>query len=232
MQNLKTQFEIRYSTLLNFNTEYKSIFSPYLKICEFNLHNINTIEEYIVLTFKKEKFSIDCRWDRIVFVSEGIRDDLKKSQGPLFYFFEILDKLKSLPTFGKIQNILLVEWNLIEYDYELENLKEKFRKSFLSNKLLKPATEIPTEDFSVTYTYGDENEKFQRYTFGPFVQKRDIINYDLLPISRKLTTELESKKGIFSESFYFEKTSQGELDSYKKASRTIELFLNEIKLDE
>ena len=232
MQNLKTQFEVRYSTLLNFKTDYKLIFAPYLKNCEFTVNNSDTIKEYIVLVFKEEKYIIDCRWDRIVFTSEGIRDDLKKSQGPFFTFFEIFEKLKNLDAFGEIKNVLLAEWNLIEYEKSLEEIKKLFRKSFLSDKSFNSTRDLPNEDFSVTFTYGDQNDKFQRCTFGPFVPKKDVANYDLIPITKNLSSEFEGKKGILSESLYFEKTLQANFDSYKKASRSIESFLKEIQSDE
>lgn len=230
MKNLKTQFEIRYSTILNFENEYKAIISPYLKFCEFNINNIDSLEEFIVLTFKSEKYTIDCRWDRIILLAEGDREDLKKQQGPFFTFFEIFNKFKDLPTFGKVQNILLAEWNLIEFDHELADLKDKFRKDYLSNKSFSISREFENEDFSVTYTFGDTREKFQRVTFGPYIPDKDIPNYNLTPISKKLNPDLKSAKGILTESFYFEKANDATFDTFKKANKLINNLISEINV--
>jgi len=211
---------------------YKSIVSPYLVLSDFNINNTDAIDEYIVLTFKEEKYSIDFRWDRIIFISEGIRDDLKKAQGPLFTFFEIFGKLRALSTFGKIQTYLLAEWNLIEYEYPSEDIKMKFRNIFMSPKIPTKMSGLENEDASVTSTFGDSNKMFYRVTFGPFAPTKDVTNYNLSPISKRLPADIKDRKGIFSESFLYEKTSHADFESYKKASKIIESFLSNIKLDE
>lgn len=232
MLNLKTQLEIRYTTILNFKTEYKNIISPYLKLCEFNINNVNSIDEYVVLTFKNGKYYFDCRWDKIIFVAEGIRDDLKKAQGPLFMFFEILDKLKKLPSFGQVQNVLLAEWNLAEYDLAIEESKAKFKSTFLSKKIPEFSHGFPNEDFAITTTYGDQNDKYYRFIFGPFVPNKDAVTHNLVPLSKTIPSDWKDKNGIFSQSFLFEKTIQADLDFYKKATRSIGSFLDKIKLNE
>lgn len=219
MKNLTTQFEIRYTHILNFSTAYKELVTPYLALCDFSVSNANTLEEFIVMRFDKEGYLIDFRWDRLILLSEGERNDLKKPQGPFFIYFQLFSELKSLKTFGKVINAVLSETALNEDEGNLILIKKKFKETFfLPNYALK--YEDFDEDYSITTEF-EKNGKRLQVMFGPFDYKKDVATHGLSPIYRKKPESFESLRGIFFNSLYFEPLLTVDFDTYKRFTKII-----------
>src|SRR4051812_39699224 len=103
---LKTQFEIRYTAILDFASRYKSIVSPFLKLSTFSIQDLGMLEEHIQLGFTKDSFTLDLRWDRMIFTTQVKISNLYEKSGPTSSYFEIFERLKALDSFGQVQNIL------------------------------------------------------------------------------------------------------------------------------
>ena len=105
----RIQFEIRYTHILNFSTIIKEIISPFIKLGDnFNISNQGSLIEGIKINFEKEKFSIECLWDRMILITQEDIDQLGDQNATIKVFFDIYNKLKEYPSFGEIRNYLLV----------------------------------------------------------------------------------------------------------------------------
>ena len=219
--NLKTQFEVRYTPILNFPEVYKRIFTPYLRLAKFNIFNQNQITEYIILMFENEGYQIDCRFDRIIFVSEGVREDLKKSTGPFLFFFEILQKIKDFGSFGKINNALLSEWNLKEtVGKNNDEIVNDFSKKFLTLNTSFNIQEFPDKDYKLTLEFKNKDKQL-RYEFGPFQYEKDVEGFQLNQITKKEISNYKNYKGLLINATYFENTSDPQFSTYKSFSKIL-----------
>lgn len=218
--NLKTQFEIRYTPILNFQEVYRRILSPYLRIAKFNIFNQNQINEYIILLFEEDAYQIDCRFDRIVFVSEGTRDDLKKSSGPFFLFFEILQKIKESSSFGKFTNALLAEWNLKTTEKNKDEVVKTFAEKFLKEPINFNLESYPEKDYKVTLEFKNRKDEL-RYEFGPFQYEKDVLNYQLNSVSKKDMNTFKNMNGLLINATYFENIGDPQFSTYKSFSKVI-----------
>jgi hypothetical protein len=228
MKIFKIQFEVRYNAILNFREVYRSIMGRYAK-SEFAIVNENTNSEYIVVKFKKEKYQIDCRWDRIIFLSEGDRSDLDRAQGPLFIFFEILDKLRSQPTFHDITNALITASHLFEVEDTSDNIIKRFKKQYISGVGFDFSNF--SQDYSITHEFQREDKTF-RIVFGPFNYKTDVGNYNLSPVLQLRGENFKDLKGLYIETLYFEKLSMVNFESFLSMKRKIGENITKIKLDD
>ena len=218
--NLKTQFEVRYTPILNFQEVYRRILSPYLRIAKFNIFNQNQINEYIVLQFEEDSYHIDCRFDRMVFVSEGVREDLKKSSGPLFIYFEILEQIKQSSSFGKINNALLAEFNLRTLELTNKELLANFSQKFLTESASFNLADFPEKDYKLSIDFKN-NDNELKYEFGPFHYEKDVFNYNLNAVTRKDIAFFKDLVGIAISSTYFEPLSDPQFSTYKSFSKIL-----------
>lgn len=223
---IKLQAEIRFTALLNFRNIYKPIISPYLKLCKFEIFNTDTVQEYIILDFKDEGIAIDLRWDKIIFVCEGKKENLFASNGPMHHFFDILTKLSKDESFGKILNYILAEWNLYEIEKEEDQILQDFKNKYLVSTVL-PDTDYNTDDLGVIINY-KEKENLIKLQFGPYKAETDIETYKLkLPFSKDLPKVL-TKKGILSQTIHFEIANTIDINIFRKMDIRISKLLKNI----
>lgn len=188
----KIQVEVKYTFVLNFTSINREILSPYLRLAQLQVSNWDSVQESIILNFLEEGFSIDCRWDRLIFVCHSELENIKSSNGPLLHFFEILNKLKSQSSFGKVLNTMVAQWVIVE-DTEVEdssNMQEKFIDTFLQRDKIKFNGKV--DDVALVLEHQD-GLIGSRTEFGPFVPDKDL---SLHGISPKSTSELEKLKSI------------------------------------
>ncbi|GAA5522328.1 hypothetical protein LQ318_11310 [Aliifodinibius salicampi] len=204
----KFQFEIRYTYILDFESHYKSILSPYLKFASgMQIHGQGTRNEYIKLLFEEDGYSIDCRWDRMVFVYEGEINNLKKNQSALNkIFFEIFDQISSLQSFGKITNYLIVAngVKLVENEH-FEELVEKFTSHYLSDSA-NVHFDGDNKDSAIIVEYNKDGVDVTQ-KFGPYNCQNDIDKHDLLPFNMEEDTKLKKMNGLIMQLKFFEETA-------------------------
>jgi hypothetical protein len=215
--NAKFQFEIRYTYILDFESHYKSILSPYLKLATgMEIHGQNTRTEYLKLLFEEDGFSIDCRWDRIVFVSEGKLNNLKNSQSALNkIFYEIFDKFTALSSFGTVTNYVMVANGVKQIeDSNFEDLVEDFTNHYLTENALSHFNGTD-KDLGITTNYTRSGIDIAE-RFGPFNYQEDIERQNLLPFSKDDNSELKSNHGYMLQVKFYEET--GSIDFNKTAN--------------
>lgn len=189
----KIQLEVRYTHILNFNSIIKEIISPFIKLGDsFNISNQGTLAEGIKINFEKDKFSIECMWDRMILITQDDVNQIGDKNATIKVFFDIYEKLKEYSSFGELRNILLlvtvVHLNDKNYDQNLEDLRNKYLTE--SNyDVLKNIS-----DFSITLEKQRKNE-LKSITLGPYSSKeRDRRN--LNPFNNENLLSLYSKSGI------------------------------------
>jgi len=230
MTNLKTHFELRYTPILDFNNVYKPIVSPFLKLGQFSIESAGSFEERIGLIFKNEKYQLDIRWDRMIFIAEGPRQDLKKTQGPLFMFFDILSKIRDSPSFGTINNCLLSEINLKEVKGDNFNeIKENFKNKYLSSTATfnLPGFE---EDVAVTLQFADQTGKTFKLSYGPFYPEKNYADMKLVPITNTPPPGYKELNGLLLDCLYFETTSDVNMEVFKRMNNFISSNTERISL--
>jgi len=217
MINLKTQFEVRFTNILAFDEIYKAVISPFIHGSEFTIDVDTPYSHKIILTFRPERYFIDCRWDRLILVAEGPRSDLKTQQGPFFKFFEIY-KCFQHHFVHKAMNAYLAEWNLIdsESNYTVQN----FTDTFFTEKLNYSLPDLPDKDSSITLEFGTDKQKLI-YTFGPFNYKKDVKNYNLNVVTKSGVEEYKKYNGILVQAIYNQPTESVDMDTYRTLSKSI-----------
>jgi len=213
MLQAKLQFEVRYSYILNFQQESRKILSPYLRLANVNISNIDTSEEHIVLIFKEENYYIDARWDRLILAYEGGLDSVEEFHHITMHFFEILHKLAKLETFGKIINSILARFLIKEIEGDDKTVKREFRKKYYTSNV--PSLEGEEQDFAIVI----ENKKDKDYTkitFGPFDADKDIPRLKLYSINPSLSSNIVEIKGLLFEALQATNSSKVDFDTFKK----------------
>lgn len=216
----KFQFEIRYTYILDFDSRYKSIMSPYLRFASgMQLHGQGTRNEYVKLLFDEHGYSIDCRWDRMVFVYEGDINNLKNPQSALKkFFFEIFDQISSLDSYGKTNNFLLVANGIkLTEDESFENIVGKFNDNYLNQNTFQHFDGNDKDTAIITEYIKDGISITQ--TFGPYNHSADLNKQNLIPFGEVIDTELNTKNGYMMQFKCFEETSN--ID-FEKATVLIE----------
>ncbi len=210
MQILRTQFEIRYTSILDFSTRYKAIISPYLKLASFKIENFSLPEEYCVLVFKDDQSVIDIRWDRIIF-RINTQTSLFEKRGPTAAYFEILKKLMSLDSFGEILNIFLALWVLNEGVSQAEFL----------DKYLKRRTNVggfQLDDVAIVEEFKGASDEHIRIEHGFFTPEKDLAKYGIADPDGSLKT----KKGQFLQLTIVTKKVEPTVEDFKNLHERIE----------
>lgn len=207
--NAKFQFEIRYTYILDFESHYKSILSPYLKLATgMEIHGQNTRNEYIKLLFEEDGFSIDCRWDRMVFVSEDKLDNIKKNQSSLNkIFYEIFETISSLPSFGGVTNYVMVANGIkILENSAFDEIVENFIDQYLTD-VASSHFKGSNKDVAISTDYTRNGIEISE-RFGPYNFKEDISRQKLLPFSKDGdNSDLHSNHGYMIRANFFEDTA-------------------------
>lgn len=227
MSSIKTQIEVRYSAILNFRDIYKPIVSPFLKLAKFQIFNADTLQEYIILDFKDEGFSLDIRWDRIIFMCEGEKENLYSANGPMLHFFLILEKLFNDTSFGAITNYILAEWILLQIDQDDDQITRNFKNKYLDSSVL-PETDYGMNDIGIAIDYKEKGNTI-RLEFGPYKSETDIQAYKLRTPFSKEFSNLLTKKGILVQIIHNEVNSKIDINILRKMQIKNSKLLKNIK---
>lgn len=208
-----TQFEIRFTHILNFNQIIREILSPYLRMSSsFNFSNQGRFEESIRINFEDDLYSIDCRWDRLVFLCEDEPSRFSKQNSTFKLFWEILEKLTQIATFGALRHSLFVshEINILDItqDEILKKVKEKFFTSEIDKVMKDP------DELAITLEKGSFSKQ-TTITFGPY-SNADNKKYNLFPFKGSKFNEVEEKFGTLLKFQVLEEFKKIDLDIFKR----------------
>lgn len=187
-----TQFEVRFTQILNFNQIIREILSPYLRMSStFNFFNQGRFEESIKLNFEEDQYSIDCRWDRIVFYCENDPNRFAQQNSTMKIFWEILEKLTSIPTFGALRNFVFLNYEINILDKQPLEILKNFKSKFFTNeidRIMKEPNEIAVILEKTT------SNKVTAITFGPY-SNADNKKYNFFPFKGEKVQEVQDKFG-------------------------------------
>jgi hypothetical protein len=188
------QLEIRYTHILDFKDHYISIISRYLIIddVKFVVNGQGSMEESVILTFPGNSHQIDFRFDRLIFRYEGEIDLIKKQMGPTKFFFDILDELQKVKTFGEIKQVLMNVKSVRLLEGSKEEIVKKFKEKFLK----KEVDIIESDDYAVTVEKKVSNSEFHNLTFGPF-SPEDMVKQNVSQLKGKFNADFKAD-GLFA----------------------------------
>lgn len=221
----RIQFEIKYTHVLNFSNIYREIVSPYLKLSSgFKLQHQNTPQEYIQLIFDEDNFHVDCRWDRIIFVSEGSLSKFKDSKSSFKIFFEIFEQIRKQPSFGKVNNYVALVHGIKLYDNKTsQDLVENFQKKFLNDNTFKICAGNDVKDLAVVLDFNELNKEVD-ITFGPFDPERDIQTRNLHPFKSQELNKISEDLGYIMELKLNDVTQEINFSKFKTFIELVEKY--------
>ena len=226
MTLLKLQLEIRYKSILDFHEQIRKIMAPHLKVAAYAINNAGTFDENAMLQYKDEGYAIDIRHDRIVFIGENKSDNIYSANGQLYHFIKLCEALSKLETFVGVTHSILAITNLFESKKSQSEIVSNFRKANIRTDL--PNFEKPLKDLTVHLIYGEIDNSF-RVQYGPFVSETDIINYGLNIFNNKERESLNEKRGILSQCILVEKSSEFEIDIFKRMDKKVNHYIKELE---
>lgn len=227
----RIQFEIKYTHILNFGSLYKEVVSPYLKLSSgFTLHNQNTPQEYIQILFEEDNFHIDCRWDRIIFVSEGSLSKFKDTKSSFKIFFEIFEKLRAQSSFGKINNyVALAHGVRIKEKEDFESLVESFQGNFLKSKVNNISAGKAVDDIAIILEF-TEGGKDVNLSIGPYDYEKDIDNRNLTPFKSSELNPIKENHGYIMQLKINEVTQEVNFEKVTSFIEIVEKYYSKFDL--
>ncbi len=194
-------FELHYDFMLNFSEVYRGLLGPFVRLASnISLLNEGKITEALRLEFLEDKLRIDVCPDRMILLTEGEMPlaAFESSTSPGKVFFEILDKLRKVETFGNFRFHQL----LMEYLFKLEGDKSTVIKR-LQEAYIKPGILSLSGDPNLCVTrFGFKHDDIEQNMYIDYFDASLIENNskDLFPFSRAKILEIigENTKGMLS----------------------------------
>ena len=135
MVAIKTEITVTYTPILNLSAVGRDLASPYMIYGGVaQIKEVGRPGERIILIFEEDGFIIDFNWLRIVFTGQSSREGYDDENGPLRFFFELVAKIENLPGFGKIKELKLDTWDVIEVSEGAVADPVAFKKKYLSTQ--------------------------------------------------------------------------------------------------
>ncbi|PSR03141.1 MAG: hypothetical protein BRD50_06410 [Bacteroidetes bacterium SW_11_45_7] len=217
----KIQFEARFTNLLDFKSIRNKLLAPFVKyVSSFSLSNEGTHSEGILLEFENDYFSIDCKWDRLILVSQYNLDRLGDKNSQISLFFEILKRFQDYEGFGKMLNYVCQIIRVDVGEESFENYCTRFRDKYLTETALDILH--GTNDISIVLDKWDEDEKKIQTKFGPY-HPNDINRHNLIPFPMEddVFKDIRGKNGYINIVTLFESRSKIDQNVLKEAIQEI-----------
>jgi hypothetical protein len=189
------QFEIKYSHILDFKDRYIPIISKYLSIddVKFTINNQSSFDEYVTLMFPGNSHQIDFRLDRLILRFEEDLEHISKQMGPTKFFFDVLEEVMKLNTFGQIK-VVIINLKAIRFiDDSSDEILKRFEAKYLKTQsdILKGAN-----DYAIVVEKKMANGELHNITFGPFLPE-DMAKHNVSQLKGKFNSEI-SKNGLIA----------------------------------
>lgn len=187
-----TQFEVRYTQILNFTQLNRGTLSPYLRLAKsFNVINQGRLEESIRLNFDDDLFFIECRWDRIIFAAEiEPAKLLQANTTSLKTFWEIVKQFSESSSFGSFTHYIFLLYEINILDLPIEAILQKFKSQYLSSQI---DNILESDDAAITLEK-DNSKKVTTITFGPYTNK-DNTKHNLFQFNSSNIESVANKNG-------------------------------------
>lgn len=189
------QFEVKYSHILDFKDRYIPIISKYLSIddVKFTINNQSSFDEYVTLLFPGNSHQIDFRLDRLILRFEEDLEHIVKQMGPTKFFFDILEEVMKLNTFGHIK-VVIINIKAIKF---LDESRDEILKKF-KTKYLKTESDIleNSNDYAIVVERKAANGEVHNITFGPF-SPEDMARHNVSQLKGKYNSDI-NKNGLIA----------------------------------
>lgn len=219
------QFEIRYTTILDFPLLIKTPLAPFVKLTKrINIDNEGSHNERITLFFDDDYFQIIISWDRIIFRFEGDKESLPKNNSIVEEpFFNILSKIKQHDNFGEINNLLYYSFFIQPMDITKDNLIKKFTSKYLVNyhKIIDNPTDV-----GITLD-SNSNGKQTSINFGPYLGEEDLKKRNII-VKNPAVTEVSKGLGLCCEFKFFNLTKTISFSDYKDISKIEKQYIQKV----
>lgn len=206
------QLEVRYLPILNFSSVSRNLIAPYMQLTNrFGIENENTFKESFQLISEPDNYMIVVGFDRIFIRSQGnINNMIKENSIVENIFFSLLNKIKKVENFGKIENYLL----LVSTVY-IDN-KEDNAVRFVNNFVSKRASSLLDSYYDgAVELIKKEGDQEVTLICGPHLGEEDINKRRTRPPFRILDFDID-RLGQISEIKIFEKKNFIDFSSFKR----------------
>ncbi len=194
----RLQFELRFTNLLNFKSIIEDIGAPFIKLTSgFSITSKSPQDTFLKLIFEEDSYYIDCRWDRLILVSDGTIDFFSNTNSaPIKMFFEFLDILKGEKSFGNFIYCILQVYFLNQKYTGYEDILDSYKKFITDDvKSILPGY----NDFAI---HPDKriNDRNISVVFGP-LNEIDLERRDLFPFNKSLKSQKPLNGNLVEVSF-------------------------------
>jgi hypothetical protein len=219
------QFEIRYTTILNFPNIIRTPLAPFIKFAKrINIDNEGSHNEKITLFFDDDYFQIIIAWDRIIFRFEGDKEDLSKNNSIVEEpFFNILSKIRQSDNFGEINNVLFYSFFIHSMEITEEELVKKFIGKYLTNT--HKIVDNPS-DIGITLDYNVGGKQIS-VNFGPYLGEEDLKKRNIV-LKNPIVTSVAKDAGLCCEFKFFNLTKTVSFAEYKDISKTEKQYIKHV----
>jgi hypothetical protein len=219
------QFEIRYTTILNFPNVIRTTLAPFVKLAKrINIENEGIHNERITLAFDDEYYQIIVTWDRLIIRYEGDKENLSKNNSIIEEpFFNILGKIRELDNFGEINNLLYYSFIIHPMEISKKELLQNFTTKYLNNtnKIIDH-----TSDVAVILEKNSDSEQIS-LNFGPYFGEEDLKKRNII-VKHPLITEIAKNLGLCCEYKFFNHLKTVSFADYKEITKTENSLIQKI----
>ncbi len=212
------QFEVRYSSILDFPNVIGEALAPFIKLSsKVNIEHEYSHKQRIILQFAQDFYTITVSWDRIIIQTNGFSDGLNENNSIVENpFFDIIAKIKNLKAFGEINNILFFTMILNIKDKDLMVIKKNFYDKYFCSFAQGLLPSI--EDSALVLEH--HKDKYQIHlSIGPYSGAHDLKKRSITVSNPKVKKEEIESYGEMIEFKYYEELKTISFSKYKEISK-------------
>jgi hypothetical protein len=223
------QFEIRFTTILNFSDVVRPVIAPFVKLADrISIDDENFHSEKITLFFDDEFYQIFILWDRIVFKCEKFSiANLIHNNSPIEEpFFNLYNKISQLTEFGNVNNLLFFSFYV---NVGTSDNFEEIRNKFIEDNIVKNScTSLMSgiSDVGIVLDAKEEDGSVMTIISGPYLGYDDIKKRNFNIRDKKLIDELQNA-GEIIDFKYFKQTKTANYSLYKEIFRKAEAIIRQ-----
>ena len=195
MRPLKTEFVVTYTTIIDLQSDLRSILNPYSEpSSRIIVQAVNRPEENIRLVFAEDLYVLECNWNRVKFISERTRAAHESADGQLRFFFRILSDLSDHHGFSRFKEAQLTCFDLIEGG-EASSDAGRYIRDYLSDGIKNTFDGV--DDVGIQLIMS-EGERKRTLVTGPYDPANDPENYNIKVLDDDVEPPLRELSGMLA----------------------------------
>lgn len=192
-------FELQYDFMLNFGEVYRKLLGPFVRLAKnISILDEGKLTETLRFEFAEDKLRIDVGPERMVLLTEGeiplTTFEHSTSSGKIF--FEILDKLRKVETFGNFKQYLLLMECLVEVEGDKIAVVKKLQDAYFSPGFakLKGDSNVFSANFGFKHEDATQSLHIGYFDSSIFTNAHDLFTFNRTKIFEYL---LKESNGIY-----------------------------------